>query len=264
MGPTNIALVKLYNAERSLREATERLDSASRTVRVQERRIAELTEKQRLAQAQLREMQAAVGELELDIKAREAKIEKYRQQQQQSINLKEYQAFLTEINTEKIDKGKVEDEVFKVMEQVEKKQAEITDLTAQIQGETQKHADTKAKLGGRIAELQAEVDRLAPLRDEAAQGVPPRALDMFERLCDKFEGEAMAPMAKPHRRREEYTCGSCNMDLVVDVYNRLHTRDEPVVCPNCHRLLYIPEGLTPDVAIHSKPKKAAAAADPQE
>jgi predicted nucleic acid-binding Zn-ribbon protein len=259
MGPTNIALVKLYNAERALRDATERLDSASRSVRVQERRIAELTEKQRLAQSELRELQARVGELELDIKAREGKIDKYRQQQQQSINLKEYQTFLTEINTEKIDKSKVEDEAFKVMEQVEKKQAEIADLTTQLQVENEKHAQTREKLGGKLAELQAEVDRLVPLRAEAVKSVPPRALDMFERLCDKLEGEAMAAMSKPHRRREEYNCGACHMDLVVDIYNRLHTRDEPVVCPNCHRLLYIPEDLTPDVAIHSKPKKAAAA-----
>lgn len=264
MGPTNIALVKLYQADLALREAQGRLDDASRSVRIQERRIAELNEKLRLAQSQLREQQAKVGELELDIKARDARIEKYRQQQQQSANLKEYQAFLTEINTEKIDKGKVEEQALVLMEQVDKKQAEIADLMAQLQGETDRNAQTRAQLGDKLAALQAEVDDLKPQRQAAAKAVPPRALDMFERLCDKLEGEAMAAISKPHRRREEYACGACHMDLVVDLYNRLHSRDEPAVCPNCHRLLYIPEDLTPDIALNSKPKKAPAAAAAEE
>lgn len=260
MGPTNIALVKLYNADRALREAQERLETASRSVRVLERRIAEVTEKQRLAQSQLRELQAKVGELELDIKARDARIEKFRQQQQKSANLKEYQALLTEINTEKIDKSKLEEEVLKLMEDVEARQGECTQLSAQLQGETEKHAQTKAQLGSKLAELQAEVDRLKPARDAAAGEVAPKSLDLFERLGEKFDGEALAPISKPHRRREEYTCGACHMDLVVDMYNRLHSRDEPVVCPNCRRLLYIPEDLTPDIALNSKPKKEKSAA----
>ena len=55
MGPTNVALVKLYQADQALRAAQGRLDSASRSVRVQERRIAELNEKLKLTQQQLRE-----------------------------------------------------------------------------------------------------------------------------------------------------------------------------------------------------------------
>ena len=42
------------------------------------------------------------------------------------------------------------------------------------------------------------------------------------------------------------------MDLVQDMYNKLHTRDEIVYCPNCRRILYIPEDLPPDKAVHKK------------
>jgi hypothetical protein len=44
------------------------------------------------------------------------------------------------------------------------------------------------------------------------------------------------------------------MDLVRDVYNRLHSRDEMVFCPSCRRILYIPEDLTVEKAVH-KPKE---------
>jgi predicted nucleic acid-binding Zn-ribbon protein len=253
MGPTNVALVQLYRADQALREAEERLDSASRSVRVQERRINELAEKLKLAQTQLREQQARGGQLDLDIKARDAKIERYREQQQNAKNHKEYQAFLTEINTEKIDKVKVEDEYLKVMEQAEKTAAEVKDLAAQLEGERKKNEETRGQLSGRLAELQAEIDRLRPVREAAAKGVSPKGLAAFERLVERFEGEVMAAIQRPDRRREEYVCTACNMSLVADVYNRLHSRDDLVPCPNCHRLLYIPEDMTPERAIN-KPK----------
>src|SRR5258706_3982008 len=260
MGPTNVALVSLYQADQALRAAQSRLDSASRSVRLQERRIAELSEKLKLTQQQLREQQSKAGALDLDMKSRDARIEKLRTQQQNAHNHKEYQAFLTEINTEKIDKGKIEEDWLKVMEGVEKFQTEVKAMAQQLEADTKACEQTKIQLGGRLAELQAEVDRLRPIRDAAADKVPPKARDSFERLGDRFEGEAMAAMGKPDRRREEYICNSCNMSLVADIYNRLHSRDETVICPNCRRMLYIPDELPPELALNTKPPRKAVTA----
>jgi len=257
MGPTNVALVKLFQADQALRAAQGRLDSASRSVRVQERRIAELNEKLKLTQQQLREQQAKAGQLDLDMKSREVRIEKLRTQQQNSHNHKEYQAFLTEINTEKIDKGKVEEEWLKVMEGVEKLQAELKGISEHVDAEKKTYEHTKQQLSGKLAQLQHEVDKLRPVRDEAAAGVPASARDTFERLADRFEGEALSALGKPDRRREEYICNACNMSLVADIYNRLHSRDDLVVCPNCRRLLYIPDELPPELAINTKPPRKA-------
>lgn len=254
MGPTNVAMVKLYQADQALREAQRRLEEASHSVRVQERRVADLQERLRFGQVRLREQQAKSAQLDLEVKARDEKIERFRTQQQTANNLKEYQAFLTEINTEKIDKGKIEEELLRVMEAVEKQQKEVSELSVQIEADQKKLADTRQQLGAQIGELQARVDRLRGLREEASKGIVGKALDLFERIADRWEGEAMAAMGKPDRRREEYVCMSCNMSLVTDVYNRLHSRDELVFCPNCQRLLYIPEDLTPEAAIN-KPKE---------
>ena len=264
MGPTTIALVTLFKADQALREAQGRLDSASSSVRIQARRIADLNEKFTLAQSQLRQQQAKASDLDLEIKAREGKIERLRQQQQTSRNHKEYQAFLTEINTEKIDKGKLEDEMLKSMETVEQSQQLVNELTAQLAADQKKLDEIKAKLSGRLAELQAEVDALRPARDEAAKTVPPKALAMFDRLAEHHEGEAMAPIGKPNRRTEEYVCTACHLSLVADIYNRLHSRDEPVVCPSCRRLLFIPDDLPPELALNTRSTRKVAAAAEQE
>ena len=44
MGPTNVALVKLFQADLQLRAAQTRLEAASKDVRVQQRRVDDLAE----------------------------------------------------------------------------------------------------------------------------------------------------------------------------------------------------------------------------
>ncbi len=256
MGPTNLALVKLHQADQALRAAQRRLDAASRDVRIQERKLNDLLEKQTLALSMLRETQSSAAQLDLDLKSRDAQIEKLRKQQQLAKTNKEYQTFLVEINTAKVDRNKVEDDAIKLLEQVERLQAEVKELTIQVDSERARLEAMRASIGDKLASLQSEIESLRPARTEAAAAVPARTRDLFEKLAERYDGEAMSAVAKPDNRREEYVCTSCNMDLVADVYNKLHSRDEMVHCPSCRRLLYIPEDLTVDTAVHKpKPRK---------
>lgn len=258
MGPTNVALVRLFLADQQLRVAQAKLDAATKDVRIQERRVNDLTQKQQSSQHAVRESQAKAANMELDLKMRDQKIEQLRTQQQNAHNNKEYQTLLLQINTFKVDRNKVEDETMKLLEQSEKSQQELKALSEQLTAEQQKLDEMKAAINDKIIELQAEIDATQPARDEAAANVQPRALQTFERLAEHHDGEAMAPIAKPDRRREEYLCTGCNMDLVADIYNKLHTRDDLIFCPSCQRILYIPDDLPPEVAVHkSKPKKPA-------
>jgi predicted nucleic acid-binding Zn-ribbon protein len=145
------------------------------------------------------------------------------------------------------------------MEIVEKSTAELKELTTQLECEKAKLAQMQSDIGGKVQQLQAEIDALKPARDDAAKAVPPKALDAFNRLADHHDGEAMSAITKPDRRLEEYTCGACMMDLVRDVYNKLHVRDDLVFCPSCRRILYIPDDLPPELAIKARPKKKEAA-----
>ncbi len=252
MGPTNIALVNLYKADQQLREAQGRLDAVTRGVRIQERKVRDLAEKLQAAQSSLKEQQVQSSNLELDLTMRDAHIEKLRSQQQNTKNNKEYQNFLIQINTEKVDRNKVEEQVIKAMEQVEKVQAEVSTLLTLVDAEKAKLGAMQQEIGEKAAVAQAEIDQLKPRRDEAAAAVPAKARDGFERMAERYEGEAMAAIGKPNPKREEYICGGCHMSLVVDVYNRLKVRNDPVACPSCQRYLYIPDDLPPELAINSK------------
>jgi predicted nucleic acid-binding Zn-ribbon protein len=255
MGPKNIALVKLFQADQALRQAQERLDSASRGVRVQKRKVTDLQQKLDTLSQKLKKEQAQAAEMESNIQAYEARIEKLRTQQQTASNNKEYQAFLIEINTQKTDKKKIEDQTIGVMESVEKSSNEATQLKGQLETEQATLATLESQITDKVTELKAEVDRLTPARNEAAQQVPAGMRDQFDRMADRFDGEAMSPLIRTNPRREEYACESCNMALVVDVYNRLHTRDDLVPCPSCGRYLFIPEEMPVEQMVNKKKVK---------
>jgi predicted nucleic acid-binding Zn-ribbon protein len=252
MGPTNVSLVKLFRADQALRDAQERLDAATKNVRVQERRVNDLAEKLKLSQAKHKELQAKAGNLDLDLRSRDAHIEKLRTQQQTAHNNKEYQTFLIEINTMKVEKAKVEEQAMAMMEQVEAAGKESAEFATSIETERAKLVQLKAQIGDDIIKLQAEIESLKGPKEAIAATLPPKARTAFDRLADHHDGEALSALLKPDRRREEYVCSVCMMDLVTDVYNKLHTRDDMVFCPSCRRILYIPDELPPEMAVNKK------------
>lgn len=266
MGPTNVALVKLFDADQQYRDAQRRYEAVARDVRLQDRRVRDLTEKLQAAQQSLAQRQAAAKDLELDTKTREEHIVKLRAQQTEARTDRDYKKFLIEINTHKADKSKIEDQLLAQMEAVEQDQALVKGLGAQLEAEKVRLQETQSRISESLAEIQKDIDRLRPFRDAPAADVPQKYLLAFERIAERFDGEAMAALARPDVRVEEYICSACNMSLVVDVYNRLHLRDEPVACPSCRRFLYIPDELPPEAAINmkkiKKTEEAAAAPAP--
>ncbi len=257
MGPTNQALVKLFLADKALRDAQARLDAVTKNVRLQERKVTDLTAREAVSKTELTKLQARAGELDLEIKSRDVKIESLRAQQAQAQTNREYQAHLVQINTQKVDKTQIEEEALALLERIEKLAADAVGLLVQRDQESAKFGTMRSEIDGRVVDLNTEIDALRPAREEAAAAVPPKALVIFDRLGERYEGESMEGIDKPHPKREEYIATVCNIDLTVDVYNRLHTRDELVFCSSCGRILYIPEDLTPQKAVH-KPKEKKA------
>src|SRR5688500_16413446 len=257
MGPTNKALLDLFRADTALREAQSSLDAATRGVRVQRKR-AELAEKAHAeTHSRLKHAKAQQMELDSDLRARDARIEHLRKQQMEASNHKQFQTFLVEINTQKTDRAKVEEQAVAKLaevEQLQKRDAEQQELAA---AEHLRADKLQKEIDATTTELRMEIRRLEPLRASSASAVPAAALTMFDKLADNYDGEAMAGVGHIEGRTESYYCTACNMELVVDVYNRLMTRDEVLTCPGCGRILYVPEELTPEKAVRQKkPVKA--------
>jgi uncharacterized protein len=257
VGPSNIALVQFFKADQAYLAAVSELDQATKSVRIQQAKVNQLTAEIEQAHKKSIELEAKAREADLDVKARDQRIETLRERQQNATNDKEYKTLIVDINTQKADQKKAEESALAAMDASEKQKVAHAELKTRLEGESAKLKQLTGAIDEQVAQLKAKVEELKGPRDELAKSISPKAMILYERAASRQDGESMAPMSKPKAKVEEYICTGCNMDLVADIYNRLHTRDEPVVCPNCGRLLYIPEDLPPEVAVNKAKVKSS-------
>lgn len=260
MGPTTAALLEYFRADQAYQQARQKLDAVTRSVRIQEGKVNGLTTEHAEAHKKAIETEAKAKELELEVKSRDERIELLRSRQGNATNPKEYQALLVEINTQKVDKGKSEEQALALLEQAETQKKAAAELKTRLDAESAKLGTMRAEIDDRVRQISAEVEAARGPRDEIGKRVPPQALSLYSRMSDRFEGEAMAAIEKPDPREIDYLCTGCNTYLVANIYNRLmSSRDEIVTCPSCQRILFVPEDMTPELALSKKLPKATKA-----
>ena len=264
MGPTTVALLRYFRADQAFRESTRKLEAATRDVRSQEARVAQLKAEHDATHHKATAAEAHQKELELELKAREERIEKLRDLQSSATDDKAYRALIVDINNVKGDKGKLEEQGIAALETLEGLRKTVADLKARGDNESGKLKTMKGSVDDKVKALTAEVAAERAPRDAAAADLTPAVLAAFVRAGERYDGEALAALERPDARDIEYLCSGCNTYLVANIYNRLmSSKDEIVHCPSCGRILYVPEELTPELALASKKPTAAKVAKPK-
>jgi uncharacterized protein len=252
VGPTNLALLKYHQAEQAYRAAKAKLDAVTKNVRLQEAKVQQLSAERDAARTRSTEVDAKSKQLELEVQSRDQRIATLRDRQNNATKQSEYQALIIEINTQKVDKGKLEEQALAAMETGETARKTLADLVVRVDAESAKLAEMKGQIDQQVQSLTAELKTYEAPREEAGRSVNAELLDRYRRMADKYDGEGMAAIDRPNPREEEFLCTGCNTYLVVDIYNRLRNRDDATACVVCGRLLYIPDELTLDKAIKQK------------
>src|SRR5689334_12401886 len=75
VGPTTVALLEYFRADRAYQTARQKLDAATRSVRVQEGKVGQLAAEHADAHKKAVETEAKAKELELEVKSRDERIE---------------------------------------------------------------------------------------------------------------------------------------------------------------------------------------------
>lgn len=238
MGATIEALHNLQEIEIQIAELQRRIDRKRDACQRQEKQIATIDRQIETTRRELHVQQKDSDRLNLDLRSHEAQVAKLRDALNTAKNQKEYSAVLTQLNTFKADNSKSEERILELMSAIDEFQKKIAELEALRAHEREKLAELEA--AAQAAEDKAS-DRLTKLRAErnqAATGIAPETLDMFNRVAAKNDGEAMAVIMRTHPRRQEYACEGCNMSITIEQVNNVLSRDEVVLCNVCGRILY--------------------------
>jgi len=243
MGETLEALHRLQAVEMQLAAIRRKRETKARRVEVQKRRIRGVEEKLQGHRKAIRERQARVDALTLDVASREDGVARQREALNKARTNKEYSAILTVINTAKADNSKLESSILQLMERIQA----LNDEGASIESDRAKLLaeveTTQTALRAYEEQSREDFERLEASRDECTRSIAPTALALFTRVAERHDGEALVPIRKLHPKRDEYICTGCNMKITLEVVNALQTRDELQLCNVCGRVLCLESSL---------------------
>ena len=246
----HVRLRELFLLDQQVRGLRTRLVAAETRQRALQGKADRLSQQRTELVSQHKMLQAKAGGFELQAREFEDRITRLREQMNTVTNNKEYSALLIEVNTMKLEKGKVEDQALEQMSQVETVAAELKELDEKLAEQNKLVGIAKAEVEAAGAEIAGQLAEVTQKRNAAEQQVPEEALNLFNRLADMHEGEALAPVIEESRRHMEYSCGGCYMSIPVERVNALSTRtDQAVCCPNCGRILFLDPELKASMGI---------------
>ena len=239
MGPILSSLVNLQAIETELRKTQQRLKQAQQVVLRQEIQIKHLQEASGAKKEETKLTRIHHDKLELELKTREESIAKLRVALNNARTNKDYSAVLTQINTRKADKSKLEDQILTLLSQIDADQAARKEIENNIEKERVKLAETRQISQTKQQEIQTDVDKLLDQRKEAAGQVPAKERAHFERLAERYDGEVLAEISKLNGPRGDHTCGGCYMGVTLESVNALMSHDDVLTCPNCGRIFIL-------------------------
>lgn len=235
-------LLTLHRVDTQVRALRSRVDAGERDLAAQAKLLATLQRQEQELAMQIRQFDATVKNLELEVKGIQERVDRLRNDLNSSQNDKQYKAILAELKTLEGKKDELETRAVTELDRSEKVKARLAEIAGQVAERKKIHDvvktqldERKADCAGRLAELQAE-------RAQAARGIPEKELKVFERVLDTCEGEAMAEVEEISRRHREYACGTCRMELPFGSVSMLASDANAMVqCKTCGRILFLNE-----------------------
>jgi uncharacterized protein len=188
--------------------------------------------------AQLAETEKWKTEQEEMLKREEEAVRAAKSKLQQSRNTKDYQAASREVDNKRRSISEREEELVKVIDAIEQSRARLAQREADVEQLRQTVQAEEGQIGGKVAELQAEISASEGGRNELARQVPAELLKRYE-IVQRRRGIALVPVV-------DGVCKGCFMSLPPQLSNIIARCTSLENCPSCQRLLYRPEMVEPD------------------
>lgn len=182
----------------------------------------------------LKSSQVSIDRKELDLKALEAEINRYKSQLNQIKNNKEYKALKEEISLKEADKSVLEDEILEMMNKLEEKRDISKGLKETVKKEEEELERFTKLVAVDIQRVDAEISEIERRKISLLESLNINARYHFERLIKNKNGIAVA-------RVLNQVCQSCNYEVSPQTINRLLAQKELVFCNSCGRILYLNE-----------------------
>jgi predicted nucleic acid-binding Zn-ribbon protein len=145
---------------------------------------------------------------------------------------KEYSAVLAEIETLKVEKSRIEEEILVLMDSQERMAREVGESEGLRHRREQESRVQKAAATEELRALEADLAVVRAERESLARDIPRDLLTQYHRLLKGRGGLAVAVVGS------NGICGGCRLSLTPQRFNELRQSSQILSCEGCGRILY--------------------------
>ena len=145
---------------------------------------------------------------------------------------KEYSAALAEIESAKVEKDRIEEEILALMELQERLGREAVEADARLRPQEAEAKVQEAAAAEELRALEVDVEAARSERETVVRDVPRDLLAQYGRLLKGRGGLAVALVGS------NGICSGCRVTLTPQRFNEVRQSSLILVCENCGRFLY--------------------------
>ena len=216
---------EIYALNMEKKEKPEEIEAIEKALETQKTGIKE-------AENNLKTLQVKLKDEEVTLQQKEEQIKKLQTQLYQLKTNKEYSAMLTEIEGVKADNSITEEEIIKLMDEIEVGKKKLTQEKELFKNEEASAQKEKTVVDARMKEIDSKLVEFLAKRKNIVPNITQKVLARYERVLENRAGLAIVPI-------EGDACGGCHMNLPPQVISEAKLREDIIICQSCSRILYI-------------------------
>jgi predicted nucleic acid-binding Zn-ribbon protein len=170
-------------------------------------------------------------EKERQLSSSQEKIKKTEARMSEVKTNKEYQAFLTEIETIKSASSREEEEILQVLEEIDELKKDLSKREKEVAVLLEKFEAEKKGVQERMAQDEIVWKQQMERREVLSKQVESKLNKLYNTLKEKRQGVGVVNV------RHE-TCQGCFVHIPPQMFIEVQKNNEIIRCPNCNRILY--------------------------
>jgi uncharacterized protein len=224
-------LIQLQEVESQIKDYTDRIELLPKHLAGLEQKLSATTKSLSSSQDRLSKLTLEKRKLESVVQDIEQKNSRYREQLLEVKTNEQYRALLHEIEFNREQIKKTEDDILTKMEEEERLRNEILHLEKQLRSEQESVNDEK-----KVAEAEVERDKgmledLRTRRQNLIRDVTPGLFETYTRIASFRKGIAVA-------RARGDSCEACHVRIRPHVLSQIMSGEAILTCDSCDRILY--------------------------
>ncbi len=224
-------LIELQRLEDEAAVARSRIGEIPASIDALSARVEACTGALAHAQQALEDLRKDRLELEKQLAAVQARLERFRDQLMQVKTNKEYQAMQHEIAAAEDEHRRLEDDILQRMIDGDDLTGDVERAEGRLNAEQGAVDAERAALEHEQGTLETRLEQLVDERTRHVGSLAPRLLSLFETVAQRRNGLAVAA-ARDGR------CSSCQVRLRPQLFNDVLSNSRLIQCESCQRVLY--------------------------